>query len=263
MGEAMRAGLAVLIVVVMSRPELARSQSDLEAVRTIFIHPSVTTMLQLPDEVVDTWLTDRGEIRVASKGNEVAVRPHAGTPAGVEASLEVKTGTMYRTFRLRVVAHARDASRSVLVLAAGTEHDTDEPAPETPPVAPAETMAPVMCAEAVAPAVPPVSVSANEPGPMAPPAAPEPATATDTAADTEHDTAIDIESATRAASAPGFDLSVQAVLGLGFTALDFARYAPHVGLQSHQVLSVRLAGEPRGGWWAPEVEVSAEWTAAV
>ena len=267
MGEAMKAGLAVLIIVVMSRPDLARSQSDLDEVRTIPIHPAVTTMLQLPDDVVDTWLTDRGAIRVASKGNEVAIRPRAGTRAGVEASLEVKTGTIYRTFRLRVVARAKDASRDVLVLAANAEHDTGEPAPETPPVAPAEPMAPVMCAEPAASVVPPVSISASEPGAMAPavPVAPAEPVAP-AAGSTEPSGQVSIVAAdskrdTAAGRSPRFDLSVQALFAVGTTALHVEGYQSINARQPHQAIGGRVAIHPRGTPWAVEGSISGEFPA--
>lgn len=84
----MRLGLVVLIVSVISLLALARSWADTPTMQTIAIHPEVATILQLPDEIVDAWLDHHGDIRVARKSHEVAVRPRAGARPGDEATLE-------------------------------------------------------------------------------------------------------------------------------------------------------------------------------
>ena len=286
----MRAGLAVLIVVVMSRPELARSQSDLEEARPIPIHPGVTTMLQLPDEIVHTWIVHQGEIRVARRGNEVAIRPHAGTRAGVEASLKVETGTIHRTFRLRVVASAKDASRNVLVLAANAERDMEEPAPPTPPVKPAKPAAPKVRAKPAAPVGPAVGAKPAEPATpavgaepaepatpvgealaaSAPPPAPPPAeSATELARAATEPTdrrlaMADTERAATPTSSPPFDLSVHVIGALGTTELIFAGYTSTSARQPHRVIGARVAVHPhdkhqRGvARWGVEASISGE-----
>ena len=244
----MRAGLVVLIVIVIALPEMARSQTntDTDTALTIAIHPEVSTILQLPDEIVHTWIDHHGEIRVARMGSQLAIRPRAGTRAGVEASLEVETRTLHRTFRLRVVERARDANLDVLVLPVGRAQDVDESTPEAPPVTPTEE-------ESAA------SASANEPGPVEPPAEMEPAPAPVKPV-TEPDIEPTAERAAVAAAAPRFDLSVHAVVALvGTTALDVAGYEAKEARQSHRAFGVRVAGRPRGAWWAVEGNVSGEW----
>jgi hypothetical protein len=239
MGAAMRAGLAVLIVIVTSLPELARSQAntDTDTALTIAIHPEVSTILQLPDEIVHTWIDHHGEIRVARIGNALAIRPRAGTPAGVEASLEVATRTVHRTFRLRVVARARDASRDVLVLPAE--------GPEVPPVRPAEP---------VAPAVQEPSASTSTSVPSSAP--PEPLAGREPAGEPSEPITAPVAAAI---PFPRLELSLHAVGGLGFTGLHVAGHDPTTALRSHGGLGMRLMGRRPSAWWAPAVTVSAEW----
>jgi hypothetical protein len=256
----MRAGLAVLIVIAIWLPDLARSQTnrDTDTALTIAIHPEVSTILQLPDEIVHTWIDHHGEIMVARVGNQLAVRPRTGTRAGVEASLEVETRTLHRTFRLRVVARASDANLDVLVLPVEGAQAVEESKPEVPPVAPMEEEpeepAASASANATSPAVPMVELEpALAPAPAPAPA--EPVTASDIEPTAEH--------AAATASTPRFELSVHAVVALmGTTALDIAGYEAKEGRRSHRAVSARVAVRPRDSCWALEANVGGEWLVA-
>lgn len=184
-------------------------------------------MLQLPETIERAWVTDRDDFMVAVVGSRVYVRPGPGIPAGTEALLEVETRTIRRAFQLRVVARARDAMREVELRAvaavdgAGAGVTREAPAPVDEPTA-AEPSAPAPAsAPATAALQPPAGHSA-------------------------------------VASPPRFDLSVHAVVALGTTSLALAGHGPLTGLQSHYALGVRLAGAPRGAWWALELEISSE-----
>jgi hypothetical protein len=272
----MRAGLGVLIVIVITLPEQARSQGnpDMDTALTIAIHPGVSTILQLPDDIVDTWIEHTGEIKVARVGNEIAVRPRAGTPAGVEVLLEVETRTMHRTFRLRVVARARDAHRDVLVLPAEDEQDAGEPAPEALSGAPAEPPAP---AEQEPPAR--TSTSPPSPAPPEPLAGPEPAaepapaepaaTASSTEpvpAEAEPVTPAATTAAngerTGAAGSSRVEFSLHGFASLaGTTEVRVAGYEAKDARRSHRVFGMRIAGRRPGALWGGEVNVSGEWLA--
>jgi hypothetical protein len=250
LGAAMRAGLAVLIVIVISLPELARSQTntDTDTALTIAIHPEVSTILQLPDEIMHTWIDHHGEIRIARMGNELAIRPRAGTPAGVEASLDVETRTIRRTFRLRVVERARDASRDVLIVPIEGEQDPEESAPEAPPVEP------VTPAEPATPAMdePVTGAPADAPSP----APPEPLAGPEPAGKPVEPTIAPVPTAT---PFPRLELFVHAIGGLGFTGLHVAGYTPRTALRSHGALGMRLTGKRPDASWALEATVSGEW----
>jgi hypothetical protein len=253
MGAAMKAGLAVLIVLAILLPRLAHSQTktDTDTALTIAIHPKVSTILQLPDEIVHTWIDHHGEIMVARVGNQLAVRPRPGTRAGVEASLEVETRTLHRTFQLRVVARASDANLDVLVLPVERAQDVEESKPEVPPVAPMEKE-------------PAASASANATSPAVKTAEPEPAPApTPAESATGRDIEPSAEGAAALAPAPRFELSLHAVVTLlGTTALEVAGYEANEARQSHRALSVRVAVRPRGACWALEANVGGEWLVA-
>ncbi len=250
--------MAATIVVAISLPGPARAQSSADAAPVILLHPGVPTILQLPDEIVHARVHDRDELRVAVVGDKLVVRPWPGTPVGMEALLDVETRTARWTFRLRVVARARDASRefqvppveapATPVEAPATEESTAEAPPEVsaepvvPPEATAEPKAPLaVTSEAGAPAASaPTSTSSPAPAEPEPTAAPP------------------AERATLAAWPPRIDLSVHAVVRLGVTALDLPGHEARTGLQLHNALGVRLAGAPRGGWWELELDVSGE-----
>lgn len=262
MGPAMRAKLVALIALVVLRAELPRARADEDAAITILIHPRVVTTLQLPDEIVHTWIDHHGETRVARIRDKLYIRPRPGTPAGLEASLEVETLTARWTFRLRVVARASDASREIRVVPVEAQAP-EESTPVVPPGVLAEPVTPLV--ELTGPVTPPLAVTPEaEPAADAPTSEanappPEPIAGAETAeSSAERDTAAGMARDTATAGAPRFDLSAHAVIGLGVTALDFAGYQPNTGFQPHYALGIRLAGEPPGGWWALEVELSAE-----
>ena len=272
----MRAGMTVAILVAISLPVLVRAQSGADTAPVILLHPRVATVLQLRDEIARARVLDRDEIRIAILGDKLYVRPRPGIPAGVEALLEVETRTARWTFRLLVVARARDASREIRVPpmeAQAPEEWTPEPPPEVPaepevsaepeapPQAPAELPAPPLAVspEAVepdastpthAPGTTPTQPMVN-PAPAREPA--EPSAERDTAADMERDTAI--------TGVSRFDLAAHVVGGLGFTGVNVAKYESLIALQRHHSLGLRLTAEPRNTWWAMQADVSADWPA--
>jgi hypothetical protein len=231
----MRAGLAVLIMVGTAVPRPARAQADADATLTIPVHPDVTTILHLPDEIVLARFTAQIGGMMAGKkvDNMLIIQPYATTPAGTEVLLEVKTATVHQHLRLRVTERARDARRDVVVPA--------NAAPEPPPAVPAELLAPPT---AVLPAV-------EEPA-SAPTAAPDPAPA-------EPATAADTGRATTASGAPRFDITAHAVAGLGVNGLEIPGLQPIIAWQAHQVFSLRLTAEPRGSAWSLQADVGVEW----
>jgi hypothetical protein len=249
--------MTVAILVAISLPGLILAQSGADTAPVILLHPRVATVLQLPDAIEHTRVLDRDEIRMAIVGDKLYVRPRPGTPAGVEASLEVETRTARWTFRLRVVARASDASREIRVLpaeAAATPVEapaTKESTSETPPEVPAGPVKPPL---AVAPeaAEPAASAPTDAPG-TAPVIGPEPAEkpAEEPAGPTTAPVATGIRS-------PRPEISVHAIGSLGFTSLDVAGYAPFVARQSHLGLGVRLRVARPDAWWAVEANVSGD-----
>lgn len=236
----MRPGVAAMIAVALSLPGLARSQpgaAGTDVSPAIPVHPSVATVLQLPDEIVRAQIHDEEQFLVEGARSALYVRPLPGTPAGVEALLDVQTRTLHRVFRVRVVERAEDAARTVDVRAAmeriGDARD------ESPPVTPT---------------LPPPVASAS-PAAAQPDAADEPA----------HTHAAPIAAPAAAPVAAGssrFELFAHAVVALaGVTALEIAGYEPGRTLQSHRTLGLRLTGAPRGTWWAVEGDVIGEWLA--
>lgn len=240
----MRACIAAIIIVACSPWGLAHAQSGTDVSPAIPVHPDVPTILQLPEKVERSWIHYGDDFRVKGVGREVYLRPRPGTPAGTEALLEVKTGTLHRIFLLRVVARAGDARREVVVPAAPDVACVEQAGREAPAVAPTPAE-PAACAPSPAP-VP------DEPAPA--PAAPEPIHPAPT-------DAPDNERAAAATVPPRYDLSAHAVAGLGFTGLEIAGYRPHTSLQGHHTLGLRLVGAPRGHWLSLEAGVSAEWPA--
>jgi hypothetical protein len=162
-GSAVRACFAMVFVIV-SLPVPARGQPKVDASREIPVHPSVTTILQLPDDVELARFTGStsGMMQATTLREFLYIQPRADLEAGTEVVLYVKTATLRRRFRLRVVEHARDAWENVMVL---------EPEAEPAPAASASTGAP-------APAAPEGSGrlrarrSARRGSPGAPPGAP-------------------------------------------------------------------------------------------
>jgi hypothetical protein len=232
----MRAGLAVLIIVGTAIPRLARAQAEVDEAPAVPVHPRVTTILHLPDDVEHARFSAEvgGVMGSEIAGHLLIIQPRRGTPAGTEVLLQVWTATGRQYFWLHVTRRARDASRDFLVPAADT-------APEPAPVLPAALMAPPT---AVLPAV-------EEPA-RVPPAAPGPAPATPA-------TAVDTERATTATGAPQFDITAHAVAGLGVNGLEVPGYRPISAWQAHQVFSLRLTAEPRGSSWSLQADVGVEW----
>jgi len=228
-----RAGLAAMLIVAASLPTLARSQdgpAETEEALVIPLHPSTPTVVQLPDEIVDAWLRHRGEFLMEVIGQNINLRPHLDTPVGTEAVVVVETTAMRRRFRLRVVERPEDAVRKIELPAGEALERFGEARQEVLPVVPA----------APAPAV------------SAPPQ-PQPSHAGHAS------TPQRAEPAAAATGSPRFDLSVNAVVSLGFTALDIAGYGPNTAFQPHRALGVRLTGAPRDAWWALEADVGGEW----
>jgi hypothetical protein len=233
----LRAVSIVLMLVAMSCPVPARAQADADVVPVIQVHPRVATILQLPEAIEDAWITDGAELRVAIVGEQLYIRPRPGTPAGMEATLEVQTSTRLRTFRLLVVRRARDAQRDVLV---------------PPPERPRHIERAVLLTPPVFAMVPPTPAPAEPAAPTAPSPlldAPEPAESA-TTAETKRDTA-----ATRS---PRFALSMHALGALGTTAFHVAGYEAANARQSHGAGGVRVACHPHDTWWSVEANVSGE-----
>ena len=232
--------MAVLFVVAMSLPGPARAQSDTDEVPEILLHPRVPTILKLPDVIVDARLLDRGEIRfIIVDDDKLYIRPLPGTPAGTGALLEVDTQTLRRTFQVRVVRRARDATRDVLILPPAAQPRIELVTPLIPPVVPAPPPAPE-------PAAPP-------PEPAAPLPAPFPAP--------------DVEPTTYGATAiprpRRIELSVHAVGALvGTSEYTVPGHAPINARQPHRALGMRVAIRRPGAWCAVEANVSGESPAA-
>lgn len=251
MGAAMRTGLAVLSVIVSLCAERSRARADEDPASPILIHPGVATVLEFPDAIVHTWLDHHGDIRVARIRDKLYIRPRPGTPAGVEASLEVETGTARWTFRLLVVARARDARRDVQVPL------VDARAPEeTPPGIPAELAAPL--ALPAGPVAPPPAVApgAAEPAESAPTSSASSAPPEPIASRASVDSFTTPVPKVLRPSPP--ELSVHAIGALGFTALDVAGYGPFVARQSHLGFGVRLRVARPDAWWSVEANIIGE-----
>lgn len=137
MGSAVRACFA-MVLVIGSLPEPARGQPKVDASRVIPVHPSVTTTLQLPDDVELARFTGStsGMMRATTLREFLYIQPRADLQAGTEVVLYVKTATLRRRFRLRVVGHAREAWEHVVVLepepAPTASASTGAPAPAPP-----------------------------------------------------------------------------------------------------------------------------------
>ncbi len=252
MGNAMRAGrrggFAAMLIVAVSLPALARAQSgpaDAEDALEIPLHPSTSTTVQLPDKIVDARIRHRGEFLFEAVGQNLAVRPRPGTPAGTEAVIEVETRTLRRRFRLRVVERPEDAVRKIELPAAaaagpgGTGRDA----------LPVEPSAPEPAARAPASAPPPPTPVVLQPQAGNEPA-PEPAR--------ESAEPVTERAVTAAAASPTFDLSVHALVSLGVTSLDVPGYKPITARQPHGALGLRLTLAPHDTWWALEANVSGE-----
>jgi hypothetical protein len=137
MGSAVRACFA-MVLVIGSLPVPARGQPKVDASRVIPVHPSVTTTLQLPDDVELARFTGStsGMMRATTLREFLYIQPRADLQAGTEVVLYVKTATLRRRFRLRVVGHAREAWANVVVLepepAPTASASTGVPAPAPP-----------------------------------------------------------------------------------------------------------------------------------
>lgn len=252
MGTAMRAGLAVLSVLVSLCAERARARADEDPESPIPIHPGVVTVLQFPDAIVHTWLDHHGEIQVARIRDKLYIRPRPGTPAGMEAWLEVETRTLHQTFRLLVVARARDAREDVWIVPVEVQSREESPGEmpaelATPLALPAGPVAPppAVTPEAAAPAASaPTSVTIPAPPELI--IAPGP---TESITDP-------VPTTMRAART---EISVHAIGALGFTSLDVMGSAPIFARQPHLSLGARLAVTRPDSWWSLEATINGEW----
>lgn len=265
--------MTVAILVAISLPVLVRAQSGADTAPVILLHPRVATVLQLREEIEHARVLDRDEIRIAILGDKLYVRPRPGTPAGVEASLEVETRTARWTFRLLVVARARDASRVIRVPPVEAQAP-EAPPPEPPPGVPLELVAsPLVVAPEATPEAPP-GVPAEPVVPPEVPAEPVPpplalapeaieaaanaATHAPGPAPAEEPAEPITAPAPTEIRAPRPEISVHAIGSLGFTSLDVAGYAPFVARQSHLGFGVRLRVARPDAWWAVEANVSGD-----
>jgi hypothetical protein len=110
-----------VILLLVSLPAPARGQPE-PAPREIPVHPRVTTIVEMPDEIELARFAGQtsGMMEGTKTGNLLSIRPRAGLRAGTEVALLVRTATVSRRFRLRVVGRAQDAWSHVTVLAADT-----------------------------------------------------------------------------------------------------------------------------------------------
>jgi hypothetical protein len=235
----MRAGLAVLFLVIMSLPAPAHAQADTDELSVILLHPGVATTFDLADDDARVRIFDDREIRIALFGEQLFLRPRPGTPVGLEGLLEIETRTVHKTFRLRVVRHARDAHRTIVVASP----------PELPAVA--LLRPPVLFQEPpVASTALPEKSSTRGPGP-AMPHAPEPAAPAPQRND---------ERASATTKSRRIELSVHAFGTIvGTTEINIEGYDPKQARRSHRSLGVRVAGSPRDAVWAVECGISGEW----
>ena len=251
MGDTVRAGIATMLAVAVVVPALARAQSgtpDPEAEMVIPLHPSTPTTVQLPDQIVDARILHRGEFLMEIVGQNINLRPRPGIPAGTEAVVIVETSTTRRRFWLRVVERPEDAVLK-LVLPAVEPVASVEPAgdarQEIPPVAPAAPE-------------PTASEPAHTPTPPVP-AALQPQADNEPAPEPVRDSAGPAtERAITAAAPSDFDLSVHALVSLGYTALEVPGYEPDNARQSYGALGLRLTLAPHDKLWAMEASVSGE-----
>jgi hypothetical protein len=213
-----------MILLIVSLPAPARGQPEADASREIPVHPSIITTLQLPDDVeLARFTAQTSGLMQATKLRELLyIQPRAGLRAGTEVILYVRTATLRRRFRLRVVRHARDAWQHVMVL----EPDA-EPAPSA-------------------------SASAGVPAP----APPEPVGDSERSA--KSDEAI-TGPAPMVIRAPRPQISVHFVGSLGFTTLDVAGYQPSLARQFHAGVGARLVVTRPDARWALEANIIGEW----
>jgi hypothetical protein len=106
-----------MLLVLVTLPAPARGQSEEGELQEIPVHPNVTTVVSLPDEIELARVTGRttGMMQATRGGKLVHVQPRASLRPGTEVLLYVQTATVRRRFRLRVVRRARDASERVMV----------------------------------------------------------------------------------------------------------------------------------------------------
>src|SRR5690606_2560674 len=110
-------------------PTLARAQTGTDVSPAIPVHPDVPTILALPDEITGVWPIGGDELMVHGVRSELYLRPRPGTPAGVEALIEVETRTLHRIFLLRVAERAEDATLRLVVPAPAAAEDAGAAAP--------------------------------------------------------------------------------------------------------------------------------------
>jgi hypothetical protein len=282
--NAVRVGLIPMAIIAFSFPGPALAQPDEDLWDTIPVHPGVTTVVRLPDQIERVRFSGQvaGLIRATALGDKLLIRPQRGAPPWDEVSLQVKTATVRVRFRLRLAGRARDAWRHVVVApavecagpaapavpatatptasASASAPGPAEPEPSAPAPGPGESLASV-----------PSEPSASAPG-SAEPSAPEgaePAGAvtaepggTATAA-RDRDDAAKRERDADATGSPRFEVSVHAVAALvGTTELAVAGYEAIDARQPHRAFGMRVAVAPHGAWWAVETSVSGEWLAA-
>ncbi len=246
-----RAGLAIVIMMTFlkgtARAQLCTAEGD-EPLE-ILLHPGASTTVQLPEEILDARIRHRGEFLFEAVGHDLNLRPLPGTPAGTEALVQVETGTLYRTFRLRVVERVEDAQREVVVSpVAAVERAGAAAAPAIPATEPAV-------------AEPAASAPASAPGPSEP-SAPEPARP-EGGVTTEPAGAAAADRDAAAAGSLRFEISVHAVAALaGTTEITLAGLEGKDARQSHRAFSMRVAVAPPDAWWSVEASVGGEQLAA-
>jgi hypothetical protein len=209
----------VMVLVIVSLPVPARGQPKVDRSPVIPVHQSVTTILQLPDDVELARFTGSttGMMQATKLREFLYIHPRADLEAGTEVVLWVKTATLRRRFRLRVVEHARDAWENVVVL---------EPEAEPAPAASASTGAP-------APAQPSAQGDSGPTG--------------------ERDETPAVLRPGR------IEVTWHLIGSLGFTGLDVVGRQSFIAWKPHAGLGARLAITRRNAWWAVEANLGIDW----
>jgi hypothetical protein len=269
----------MMMLAAIATPWPARAQSSADEPLEVPVHPAVTTVIHLPDEIEHARFTARvaGTMQATHSGHLLTVRPQRRVRAGMVVSLEVKTATVRARFRLRVVRRARDARKIIVVPAAEPVPSAGAPAPDDDaldrsaaapdhePAAPGDQVVPSARTPEPAARTPepaataPRAVRAPEPAATAPHAVRVPAQAGPIIARVADKQRRPV-TATVTASAPRFELTVHALVALpGFTSLELAGTRPSVSWRPHLGLGVRLAAGPTNSWWDVEADVSGTW----
>jgi hypothetical protein len=167
----------------------------------------------------------------------------------MRALLVVETRSLRKTYRLRVVRHATDASRAIVVQPAPSARDA-QASPALPCVG--LLRPPVLFPAPPVPSPAPVTLAMRRPGPAAPHASELDATSSAPAPEP------DAERAAATTKPRRIELSVHALGALGSTAFHLPGHQSIHARQSHGVFGLRTVAYPRDPWWSVETSISGE-----